>query len=127
MRLLRRAVDEVSATTHMANDPGDRTLNALQTICAQIDHQGNRLKVHKTDGRVVADHWRHAEFCVTRNEVRKVGVKRLWPYRVPDPATSHIPLELTNAHEVLADELEGIIDTMLEYERDVHIAMFHGR
>lgn len=126
VRLLRRAVDEVSGTAQMANDPSHRALKALQTICAQIDHQGNRLKVRKTDGRVVADHWRHVAFCVTQNEVREVGVKRLWPYLTPDPDTSHVPLELTNAHEVLADELEGIIDTMLEYERDVHIAMFHG-
>ncbi len=126
VRLLRRAVDAVLATVQIAGDSHGRALKALQTICAQIDRMGNRLEVHKTDGRMVADHWRHAEFCVAKNEVREAGIKHLLPYVAPESSTSHLPFELTNAHEVLADELEGIIDTMLEYERDVHIAMFHG-
>ncbi len=126
VRLLRRAVDEVLGTSQLSRDPQGHTLEALQTVCARIDHMGNCLQVRKTDGREVADHWRHTEFCVTRNEVREVGVKRLLPYIAPVASTSHVPFELSNAHDVLADELEGIIDTMLEYERDVHIAMFHG-
>ncbi len=126
VRLLRRAVDEVLATTRLTSDPHDRVLKALQAVCAQIDKTGNQLEVRKIDGQTAAHHWRHPEFCVTTNEVREVGVKRLWPYTAPDPSTSHVPFALSNAHDVLADELEGIIDTMLEYERDVHIAMFHG-
>lgn len=130
VRLLRRAVDEVLSTSQLARDVNGRTLVALQTVCTQIDRMGNRLTVRKTDGRVVADHWRHEMFCVAKNEVREVGVKRLSPYVSPASdairSTSHVPFELTQAHDVLADELEGIIDTMLAYERDVSIAMFHG-
>lgn len=132
VRLLRRAVDEVLSAPQLARDANSRARMALQTACAQIDRMGNRLTVRKTDGRVVVDHWRHAEFCVTKNEVREVGVKRLSPYVPPasdathTTSPSHVPFELTHAHDVLADELEGVIDTMLAYERDVSIAMFHG-
>ncbi len=130
VRLLRRAVEEVLSTSRLTRDPHGRALVALQTVCAQIERMGNRLTVRKTDGRVAADDWRHAEFCVTKNEVREVGVKRLLPYVPPASDAIHpasrIPFELTHSHEVLADELEGIIDTMLAYERNVNIAMFHG-
>ena len=30
------------------------------------------------------------------------------------------------AHALVADELEGVIDTMLKMERDLHIEMFHS-
>ncbi|MGD1717389.1 hypothetical protein [Hydrocoleum sp. CS-953] len=49
------------------------------------------------------------------------------PYEPPSPKTSKIPIELLKAHDVMADEFSGVIDTMiLQYENDINIAMFHS-
>jgi hypothetical protein len=39
---------------------------------------------------------------------------------------NHIPGELHYTHELTADELEGVIDTMIRFEREVRIEMFHS-
>ncbi|WP_287527620.1 hypothetical protein [Okeania sp. SIO2C2] len=49
------------------------------------------------------------------------------PYETPSPQESKIPIELLKAHDVIADEFSGVIDTMiLQYENDINIAMFHS-
>jgi hypothetical protein len=47
------------------------------------------------------------------------------PYRRRQ-ANNHIPVELHDAHALVADELEGVIDTMMRMERELNIEMFHG-
>ena len=49
------------------------------------------------------------------------------PYQTPSPKESKIPIDLLKAHDVMADEFSGVIDTMiLQYENDINIAMFHS-
>lgn len=124
IRLLQRAVTEVGERERLERDVDGNTLRALQRVCRQIQIEGERLDVRKGD-RIVAKGWHDPLFGVARNECREVGGKRLQHYCCPD-FDGHVPYELVQAHEVTADEFEGIIDTMLEYERDVHISMFHG-
>ena len=74
----------------------------------------------------MADNWEHPQFTVARNEVQEVGDRQLLHYESPDHETSGIPEEVIMAHEVTADEHEGVIDTSIEYEKDLNIAMFHS-
>jgi len=54
-----------------------------------------------------------------------VGTRSLLPYERRD-GSGHIPGELHDAHALVADELEGVIDTILQLERELRIEMFHG-
>ena len=37
-----------------------------------------------------------------------------------------VPWELIHAHDVTSDTHEGVIDTTIQYEREVSISMFHS-
>ena len=54
-----------------------------------------------------------------------MGTRRLLPHQRSRSA-DHIPGELHETHALIADELDGVIDTMLKRERELHIEMFHG-
>src|SRR5205085_6096542 len=123
--LLRRSVREVAAIDALPRDAGCRALRLLRLACARIEEVGATLAVKK-HGAVVADGWGHPEFAVARNAFGEVGARHLEPYEVPDTRSSSVPQELISAHEVTADEYEGVIDTTLRYERKVAITMFHS-
>ena len=124
IRLLQKAVRDVLKTELLARDYNGQALRVLRTICHQIARRGESLAVRK-NGRLVASDWHHSKFSVAQNIVPEVGIKQIQGYRTPDSDTSHVPFELIHAHDVMADQHEGVIDTMLAYERDIHIAMFH--
>lgn len=127
LRLLRRAVQAVLDTETLDRDLDGKTLKTLKTVCQHIKEVGDKLEIRKDDGQqVVATDWYHAEFCVAKNEEKEMQSTRLMPYKTPDVDESHVPFDLIQTHDVLADELEGVIDTTLEYEKDVHISMFHS-
>ena len=127
IRLLRRAVREVLSMDTLKRDEGGETLDSLKTACEKIKSVGENLKIVKRDGRVVAKGWEDDNFAVILNEEKEVGDRVLLPYETPNIKDSAIPLELLNTHEVMADELEGVIDdTILRYENDISIAMFHA-
>jgi GMP synthase-like glutamine amidotransferase len=126
VRLVKRAVKEVLSLESLERDRVGKALKSLQKVCKRIEEVGNSLQVKKKDGRVVAKNWDDPEFAVALNEIKEIGDRRLSHYQSPDSDTSGIPQELINAHEVTADEFEGVIDTTIEYERDVNIAMFHS-
>ncbi len=75
---------------------------------------------------VVAQDWSGDQFAVSRNEIAEVGKTQLLPYQDPDHQETGLPLEIVHTHQLTADEFDGVIDTILEYERNVHISMFHS-
>ncbi|NER98236.1 MAG: hypothetical protein F6J86_31155 [Symploca sp. SIO1B1] len=124
--LIQKAVQAVLAMDALANDADGRVLRMLKNVCQKIQSVGNSLKVKKKSGTIVADNWEHPEFAVAENETKEVGDRQLQHYQSPDALTSDIPEELIMAHEVTADEHEGVIDTSIEYEKELNIAMFHS-
>ena len=124
--LLRKAVAAVLATETLAGDGKGKALRALQRVCRQIQEVGEGLEVKKKNGYVAASDWTHPEFAVAKNEAQEVGDRQLQHYQSPDHETSGIPEDLIVAHEVTADEHEGVIDTSIAYEHELNIAMFHS-
>lgn len=126
VRLIRRAVQAVLAADTLIGDEGDKALRALQRVCQQIQTVGETLAVTKGQGHMVAQGWTHPEFAVAENESKEIGNRQLQHYESPDHESSGIPEALIVAHEVTADEHEGVIDTSIEYEHALNIAMFHS-
>lgn len=126
INLIRQAVDQVLSLDQLARDERGKALRALKQACEQIQTVGRSLKVRKKNGYLVAEGWEHPEFAVGPNESQEVGDRRLHHYRSPDSDESGIPYELINAHDVAADEYAGVIDTAIEYEREINISMFHS-
>jgi hypothetical protein len=135
IRLIRRAVKEVLSLTSLERDRTSGTgeanrsgmaIRSLQEVCQRIEAIGNTLTVKKRDGRIVAESWNDQHFAVTRNETKEIGDRVLLPYQSPDGDALGIPWELIHAHDVTADAHEGVIDTTIQYEREVSISMFHS-
>lgn len=126
IRLIQRAVKEILSLESLERDRNGKAIKSLYKVCKHIKDVGNSLQVKKKDGRIVAKNWNDPEFAVALNEVKEVGDRHLLHYEAPDSDASGIPQEVINAHEVTADEFEGVIDTTLEYEQGVSISMFHS-
>lgn len=124
IRLIRRAVTEILETQTLHLDPNGTILNALQRVCERIQEIGSTLAVMK-GGEVIAKGWDHPQFAVAPNEAIEIGTRQLKAYvrRAPD---THIPEQIHQAHALVADEHEGIIDTMIQMERELRIEMFHS-
>ncbi len=124
VRLLQRVVREVAGLTRLPLDPHGRALESLQRCCERILQTGSRLQVIKR-GEIRATGWDEPGFTVSRNEGVEVGTRRLLPYaRRGDDR--HVPRELHEAHALVADELEGVIDFVMTLERDLRVEMFHA-
>jgi GMP synthase-like glutamine amidotransferase len=123
VRLVRRAVHAVLDTQALPLDPRGTGLAFLTRVCRRILDVGESLAVVKS-GRVVATGWDDASFAVAPNEAVEIGTRRLLAYR--RPCGDHIPDELHQAHALVADEHDGVIDTMIGLERELNIEMFHG-
>jgi hypothetical protein len=126
IRLIRRAVKEVLSLTSLERDKDGKALRSLREVAQRIEAMGNTLQVKKRDGRLVATGWNDEHFAVTRNETKEVGDRVLLPYQSPDGDALGIPWEIIHAHDVTADTHEGVIDTTIQYEREVSISMFHS-
>ncbi len=128
IRLLRKAVNEVVNTKALKRDSAGVALDSLIMVCNKIKSIGENLKIEKRDGRIVAQGWNDDNFAVVLNEENEVGDRSLLPYKTPKQKDSSIPIELLNAHEIIAHEMKGIIDDMILccYENDIAIAMFHS-
>lgn len=124
IRLIRQAVEEVVCLKHLPLDPDGLALTSLQRVCRTIRAVGETLEVVK-NGETIATGWWDNLFAVAPNEEFEVGARRLQPYKRRS-GLAHVPGELHDAHALVADELDGVIDGMLSLERDVSIAMFHG-
>ena len=124
IRLIKRAVREVANLEYLPIDSQGRGLASLQRVCAKIAEVGESLPVMK-DGEVLARGWNDSLFAVAPNEHIEVGTRSLLAYERRD-GSAHIPGELHDAHALVADELEGVIDTILQLERELRIEMFHG-
>ncbi len=124
IRLIRRAASEVEQLADLPLDQDAQQLHSLKRVCRRIAGVGETLPVIK-DGETIAMGWDDPRFAVARNEQFEIGTRKLVPYRRRSNS-SHIPGELHDAHALAADELEGVIDTMLKTERQLNIEMFHG-
>jgi len=126
INLLKRAVKQVLELDSLARDRDGKALKALKSACQQIQDIGQSLKVIKKTGHLIAEGWDHPEFAVGPNESKEVGDRRLHHYQSPDQDASWIPPALIQAHELTADEYVGVIDTAIQYEREINISMFHS-
>lgn len=124
VRLIKRAVREVLTVPYLALDPHNHALGSLQRTCRTIMEVAEKLQVIK-QGETVARGWHDTRFAVAPNESIEIGTRRLLPYQ-RRPSADHVPGELHDAHALIADELEGVIDTMLIMERELLIEMFHS-
>jgi hypothetical protein len=124
IRLLQRAVREMAALSKLPLDPSGRVLNALQRTGERIARMGDRLQVVK-QGQPRAIGWHDPDFAVASNEGVEVGTRALLPYARRDDET-HIPRELHETHALVADELDGVIDQVLSFEREITVEMFHA-
>ncbi|MGK7953910.1 MAG: hypothetical protein AB4063_01370 [Crocosphaera sp.] len=124
--LLKQVTEAVLNTEMLPRDKEEEALISLKTVCQKIRSVGETLQIEKRDGRIVANGWHDRNFSVVLNEDKEIGERHLLPYQTPSAKRSNIPIELLEAHKVMADEYEGIIDRMiLEHGRDVTISMFH--
>ncbi|MEH2122083.1 hypothetical protein [Nostoc sp.] len=126
INLIKRAVQQVLSLEYLPRDRNGKMLKALKRVCQQIETVGSSLKITKRNGHLIAEGWDHPEFAVGPNEHKEVGERRLHHYQSPDAEALDIPQDLITAHEITADEYEGVIDTAIKYEREVNIAMFHS-
>ncbi|WOB45129.1 hypothetical protein HNI00_19755 [Thermoleptolyngbya oregonensis NK1-22] len=126
INLIKQAVREVLSLDSLPRDPDGKMLKALRRVCQRIEAVGSSLKITKRNGHVIAEGWDHPEFAVGPNEHKEVGDRQLHHYQSPDGDAQGIPEELITAHEITADQYEGVIDTAIEYEREINIAMFHS-
>jgi hypothetical protein len=126
INLIKRAVREVLSLESLKRDSNGKMLKTLKRVCEQIEKVGSTLKIIKDNGQIIAVGWEHPEFAVGPNEHQEVGDRRLHHYQSPDAEAFDIPQELITAHEITADQYEGVIDTAIENEREVNIAMFHS-
>ncbi len=124
IRLVKRACREVASLDHLPLDPGGVALTSLRRVCGEIVQVGENLPVIK-NGQQIASGWHDTRFAVAPNEEFEVGTRQLLPYDGRH-AAGHIPGPLSETHALIADELDGVIDTMLTLERELCIEMFHG-
>jgi len=124
VRLIRRAAAEVLALTRLPLDPQGHALASLQRLCRRIVQIGESLQVIKA-GEVRATGWHDRCFAVARNEKAEIGTRKLLPY-ARRGSSAHVPEELHVAHAVIADELDGVIDIIMQIERELRVEMFHS-
>lgn len=124
IRLLQKASREIAELQYLPLDDDGRALATLRSTALRIQQMGETLLVIK-GGRVIASGWNDSCFCVARNEQVEVGTRQLMPYG-SEPRADHIPAELHETHALVADELEGVIDTLIRSERALNIEMFHN-
>jgi len=125
IRLLHRAVDQVRALDRLPGDSGV-VLSTLREAASRIETVGEAIVIKKRSGEVVAEGWRAPRFAVSRNEKAEIGTRRLRPYLIPHANSVDLPHEVVDTYASLADEYDGVIDTMIEYELELDISMFHS-
>ena len=124
IRLIKRAVGAIKGIKSLPLDTRGTALDALRLVSARIEEVGSGLEVIK-QGKVVARGWDDPRFAVAPNEAVEVGTRVLQPFKRRG-RDEHVPVPLHNAHALVADDLDGVIDTMIEMERALHIEMFHS-
>lgn len=124
VRLIKRAVREILSLDALPHDPEKHALTSLQRVCRKVAAIGEDLAIKK-QGQILARGWHDTQFATAANEALEVGSRRLVPYRRRKDSC-HVPGELHDMHALIADELEGVIDTMIAIERELIIEMFHG-
>ncbi|HIK17554.1 MAG TPA: hypothetical protein IGS53_19995 [Leptolyngbyaceae cyanobacterium M33_DOE_097] len=125
INLIKRAVRQVLSLDTLPRDRDGRMMRSLRRVCQRIELMGCSLKIMKRNGHTI-EGWDDPEFAVGPNEYPEVGDRQLHHYQSPNREELGIPQDLIDAHDITADQYEGVIDTAIEYEREVNIAMFHS-
>jgi hypothetical protein len=124
IRLIKRAVREVINTIKLPMDSNNYSLSSLQRVCQNIISVAENLRIIKNN-TTIAVGWHDSKFAVAANEKIEIGTRKLLPYARRD-SSAHVPDELHVAHALVADELEGVIDTVMAMDREIMIEMFHA-
>ena len=96
---------------------------AFAAVASAIREVGDRLPVKKGYG-TVAFSWKDETFAVARNEQASYSNTQLHPYK--HNALDHVPAMVSDAHQLVSNEYDAIIDVALRHENEIHIQTFHG-
>ena len=124
IRLIKRAVRDILNTARLPMDSNNHSLSSLQRVCENIRNVAENLHIMKNN-ETIAVGWHDSKFAVAQNEKIEIGTRNLLPYLRRD-SSAHVPDELHVAHALVADELEGVIDTVIAMDRELMIEMFHS-
>ena len=111
--LVKDAVRRLEASEH----------RAFVEVSRRISEVGENLHVEKGYG-TIAKSWADETFAVANNEEVSHSNTRLYPY--VNTELDHVPTMVTEAHRVVAQKYEAIIDVALQYENELRIQAFHG-
>ena len=96
---------------------------AFVDVSRRIAEVGNNLPVEKGYG-TVAKSWADETFAVAKNEEVSHSNTLLYPY--VNVELDHVPTMVSEAHRVVAQNYDAIIDVALQYENELRIQAFHG-
>jgi len=96
---------------------------AFVAVARAIREVGDNLLVKKAYG-TVASSWKDETFAVAQNEQGSCANTRLHPYT--QEALEHVPAMVSDAHRLVSNEYDAIIDEALRHENAIHIQTFHG-
>ncbi len=113
VELVQDAVHRLGASEH----------RAFVDVSRRISEVGDNLRVEKAYG-TVAKSWADETFAVANNEEVSHSNARLYPYL--NTELDHVPTMVTEAHRVVGQEYEAIIDVALQYENELRVQAFHG-
>ncbi len=113
VELVRDAVRRLESSEH----------GAFVEVSRRIAEVGANLQVKKGYG-TIAKSWSDETFAVAKNEEVSHSNTRLYPYI--NIELDHVPTMVSEAHRVVAQKYEAIIDTALQYENELRIQAFHG-
>jgi GMP synthase-like glutamine amidotransferase len=113
VELVRDAVRRLESSQH----------GAFVEVSRRIAEVGANLQVKKGYG-TIAKSWSDETFAVAKNEEVSHSNTRLYPYI--NIELDHVPTMVSEAHRVVAQKYEAIIDTALQYENELRIQAFHG-
>jgi GMP synthase-like glutamine amidotransferase len=93
------------------------------SVARAIREVGDKLPVKKAYG-TVASSWNDETFAVAENEQGSYANTRLHPYK--QDSLDHVPTMVSDAHRLVSNEYDAIIDAALRHENEIHIQTFHG-
>ncbi|MAI80245.1 MAG: hypothetical protein CL917_14950 [Deltaproteobacteria bacterium] len=96
---------------------------AFIAVANAIRQVGDNLPVKKGYG-TVASSWKAETFAVAQNEQGSYANTQLHPYK--HEPIEHVPAMVSDAHRLVSNEYDAIIDAALSHENEIHIQTFHG-
>jgi len=107
INLIKRAVRQVLSLDALPRDRDGRMMRSLKRVCQRIESMGCSLKIKKRNGHVI-EGWDDPEFAVGPNEYPEIGDRQLHHYQSPNGEALGIHQDLIDAHDITADQYEGV-------------------